>query len=795
MGLFSSEFKPYGQISNQRVLPQRTFSKTHFGELVLANQKTGKLVWDNIREDIMQGSTAKLRRYYKRGVKYGFTGEFRWVQDWATGAYFDTVQAETAEDIDYITNVRFGSVSGANIALAELSRDHGFYERDYDDNGVQAIGTITVNGAEQGITQLDGSSGTMVLTLTDGTTYDSGVHVPQGVTDIFFAEYVSGDNTYYFTTNSITVPPHSGPTDAGVYPIVPLQDNNNGELPYETLPWADDRWRKRDRLISRLGLNFSEMSRQVFSHVPELGSDRWNATYGNQWNNTPRLHSRYPTEASYHDFLAGETGIPNIGTPDWRHYERNYKEMKKECSKHANRPSYEILPETAQFCSDYPTEQDYHDSLVADKEQANQGIDNITDAHFGVFVSPKTLSYSNVISMYYTMKAILPNLVLSPRTIEYPAEQFIHRFGNDGHPEIYGFNFRFGSLFIDYEIADYSLCTRYGVADPIHYPQGKHPKYRHTGFTIADNSNDCLPFDSGARDESFGDTIPPRSDDHETMIELRIQMRGGKYLEMRLFGCRAREIVNVWKDSEFGRRGEVEIVGGVEGFHGGGNIVYSDVFVLPIKVDSTDMVPIFRRERLIRESLIIHLGAIRMQEVKWYERGIFQIIVVFISLVVAFYTAGGGSAGLVAVIETAVTTLVLKMLIGLIDNPYLKALVTVIAIAYGAVDGGTLASDMSLLVEATGVVLKAKLEMDMIELKEKVKEFRHELSEQQEEFDKMKEEVGQKEITSEWLLYIASLAPVEYPDDFFERALNKNLNEVTPGELAPVVPVLPTPQF
>jgi hypothetical protein len=250
---------------------------------------------------------------------------------------------------------------------------------------------------------------------------------------------------------------------------------------------------------------------------------------------------------------------------------------------------------------------------------------------------------------------------------------------------------------------------------------------------------------------------------------------------MRLYGLRAEHDVNVIRDGKHGKSGSAVVSGGLEGFYHVYNEdddedkPYSDVVMFPISIDSAKQVPIFRRERLVRECAIVRVASISIEETKWYQKGIFKVIMVIVSLVIAYFYPPAGVSMLVSLLTTAAIMVVLYIASQVIDNPYLLALIQIIAIAYGGYSGGTLTVNPAMLVEAAGVVVNTAITIQMIELQAEIKEWQKMVNEKQEEYDKMKEEVGLDEFNAEWMLYVAGLTPSEEPEEFFERTLKSEL--------------------
>ena len=137
--------------------------------------------------------------------------------------------------------------------------------------------------------------------------------------------------------------------------------------------------------------------------------------------------------------------------------------------------------------------------------------------------------------------------------------------------------------------------------DPIdHSFSGTHEP---TEFNNAENG------DPSDYDESDGYAVP-----EITCMELRVQDRpdpttgAPRYMEMRIYGIIARHTVNVMRDGEHGKSKSVSVVGGLTGIYTDDE--YSDVVVFPIIYEAAREVPFFRRERFLRESVIIIIDGV-----------------------------------------------------------------------------------------------------------------------------------------------------------------------------------------
>lgn len=820
MGIFSSDYKAHGSISNQQLAPQRTGSDTYFGELVLINQRTGDSVADNIRTDIFDGNTSRLRQFFKKGEKYGYTSSYIFEDSISSDIVEPIITADTGLPVSQMLGGFWGKQSAYNVGLGNISRTRDFHEEYHTSGAVQCIGRIDGRSIQGEVADPN----VLIFLMDDNTQVNTGVQ-KSGIatTEGYYASFLSGNKTYYYFSTNQALNSGDGTTieDVDIFPIIPLQDNGNGEFPYETLPWDDERYDARHRTMRTLGIDFEETSRQVFAWTPEYLGEEWNATYGRQWNFTQRLRNKFPTELGYWEYLTTENGVPDMNQPEWRDYASVWKGKHKQCAKKQRDPDFDILQSDADFCIEFPTEQDYHDSLTEDKEDGGKAIKNITDAHFGLFATAKNLAYSNVVALYATLYPILGLMKKGGGTISNPYK--VVEEGGSILPgtgvDVYNMRIESGSFSIRYEMSDFSICRRYGVADPIMYPPGvRNAKYKHSGWDImtgepVEDDEDAVDrptspplWEAGSIDFSFEGTRAPDSDEHKTCMELRVQDRlspDGRtmFLEIRLFDIVAEQYVDVIRDGKHGKAGSATLVGGLENYWSDYDpsdeeaVPYSDVVMFPLTRTSSDFVPLFRRERLIRECAIIRIGAISMEEVKWYQQGWFQIVMIIVALVISYFyppagaqllvEALGVSAGFAGVIITAAIMSVLYLAAKFIDNPYLLAVIQLAAIAYGGFTGTGFTVNPAMMVEATGVVFQTGLAVKMNALKDEMQEWAEYVNEKKKEMREMAEEVGMNDFNKDFMLYLVGLTPPgEDQADFYLRTQSSELPDVTLGKLA-----------
>ena len=829
----SSDYKAHGSISVNQITPQRKTDDTFFGELVLKNAKTGDNVAQNIRDDIFTGNLAKLRGFEKRGTyvdpvtpanNYEYTAKINFPSLPETELTKINIEADVGRTVDTLSGQKFRDIN---------ERDHGFAQYSMNRNLYFEVVTTSIGGIDvSGTSKLFREPTSSDINLTDFeeiyfeddsievttiplvSTLEASIEDGTAITYLgFYTEYTSGGRTYmFFSTDSKYAGSLGVEEDANIFPIISLQDNWNSELPYEACFGPEHpEYIKRDRPLKAYGIEFEEISRQIMGLIPPHGSTEWDETYEQKWANSLKLTNKYATSLDYYTDISSEVNIPPYQSDEWnRSYALTYRNLMRNCIKPCATGD-EVCDDMQQFCTDNPTELDYYNGLVDDKEKTLDGQKNITDVHLGIFASAKKLGEESSVALYYTLAPILGKML----------------GGSDG----YTMSLEAGSLKIDYAFKEWSLCRRFGIADPIKFPPGiKEPKVKHGDYTIDD---EFFPdFDIGdtynVRDDTFlnerapvedlttapddpNDPFNPTDEINQLThakpvgyIELRVQdvpdpITGeSRFLELRLIGPTAKHLVDVIKDGEHGRSGMVNIQGGLENFYAGDpDTPYSDVLVYPISNQATREVRFFKRERFRRECTIVIIGSIQMQETKWYQTGLFKVFTVIISLALMWFF-GPMAYNLVALIQAAATMAVIHIISIVVENPWLKAILAILTmVVSGYIDGGSLSGALnnpSLWMEASGAVVNAKIADEMIKLQEEMKEFREMVNKKEKEMEKMKLETGMDDYNAEWLRHIASLTPVETYEDFMDRTLNLDIFDSVTDNDAGIVNRLPAPK-
>jgi len=799
MGLFSSKYKAQGSVSISQLADQRTHDDTYIGELVVANTKTGENIADNVRTEIFEGSTGHMRRYKKEGDKYGeFDAEIQLTEDYDIDIIFD-VMLEDGIDPDVITEFEAGEIDTYYKSIGSISgvgglRMNGGQVNTGTPGELDYIYFFEDGRPEPYVTsEVEGPTGHIVFQVSDGvyipevppipgpaapevlpsdTTYDTGLcfgsynetqlpgnTCPDEDPIGFAAQYEIGGNTYIYYTED----PRLAVADTGLLfgfesmPVVAIQDNGNNEQPYYEIPqWLDPPTntilnpdyttllKPRKRTTDKISVDFEKVSKSVFDPdpIPAFGSYEWNMNFGKVYKDDDELQIEYPTEL------------------------------------------------------------DYYNSLVTDYTDMQSNIRNITDVHLGLFASVKKLDESNIVALLHTLKPLMGNInqVTNPSY-----NSFLTR--GSAPTKDYTFKMRAGTLKIDYKIGDYSYIRRQGIVQPDYdlVPKLKKKKgksrvlqsdidnieiYMTDGDPIIEimkPSTDIEASWAGDENDYTGGHGWGR-DPIDTFLELQVQdeadaLGNPTYLEMRFWNMTAKHIVDVKRDGKYGRSFTVTVSGDLKDID---DDDYSDVVVFPLSEDGVFEVPIFKRERLVRESLCIIIDGIAVTKVKWYQRGIFKVIMFIVAVIISFLIKDPtfSLVKLVAAIQTAIVATIigaiLQQLLLMIDSPILAAIVAVIAaVLLGNVDFTSFVDVAMLAVEATGTYLQKHFANKMLSLQEEYDAFKKEVNLKRKEMEALEERFGlNKHSDKDWILWLATLPPIEEANDFFARTLNTNLNEL-----------------
>ena len=752
MGLFDSDYEATGSVSSQPIGQKRDHSDTYFGDLLLMHPVNGNTTADDIRFEWQSGVTASWRKYLRLATRYGFK---------ITSAASST----DATKLDEVKKLwpqakairgKWGKPTGMAQALhyASLDKDIAYrYNRSTKQEYVLKYNPLGGGSSYVEITKKTvNSSGNLEFTTKYGATITTNIKANKPPVEGFFGyvelpyiptyQSFSKDNTYfggdaaYFSTNKLFRSNFTDGRPVRGYPAVSLKDNWNNERPYYTLPSTDPRYKNREKLLDIFGIDFKKFSQQIFATqtIPAVGSGEWNKSYGKDWKRSPELQSKYPTENDYRNFLVRQN---NEGRESARYF---------------------------------------------------------SDVHVGVFVSPKTLDWANVFAFKQVIQDLIPQI---PNGETLPE-------GNYTLKKI-SVDIRSGSLKMSHKIS----WIKYGRV------RGKlstyRPKVGGTNVNLkwtpkhrarwAVNPN---VYPDSVEDEDYSGGI----NSYQTnpfwsyndfngvgaiIVAISSQMDDGSegYEYIELHGPTCKHHIDVYHDPDYGRSEALNIHGSLRGFN---ESDYSDLILFPITENAVKSTPIFKRERLLRETMMVVIAGIRVTEIEWWQKGIFKVLLMVVGAVIGCLVSAclgsGGFAALLAgssaawsalaiyVLKAVVLSMVLSAVLAQIDSPLLAAIF--VFFMPMLLSGGLPANilEMSVhLVEATNTYLQKKMTQEAIAMEEKMAELQREINKKKEEMERLEKEAGMRTdvIKNYSLARMLETPPGEYPEAFFERTLNRDL--------------------
>lgn len=725
MGLFDSDYEFHGSVSSNQLAEQRAHDNTFYGELMMLQPVNGRNMADEIRYDIMHGVTKTLRDFRKTGEREQFFTSI------GSGQPTDTVDILRDVIPGIISaNGSWKIINGYSQAMAEMCQNQQMLYDVIDDQGPDVIGIANFSSplvrrrrVEKVEPDIDNN---LEFTLTNGGIEKSDYSTLSADTLGWFGVVDDGKRRYYYISKDERLrPKFEDGRKIEALPIVSLQDNGNNEEPYYLLGEDHDEYIRRQNTLDALGIDFGEMSKQVFDPepIPDLYSDDWEKDYAPTWDNNEAIRQEYGTE------------------------------------------------------------ENYQRSLVIERQEMMDTQKNITDVHVGMFCSPKTLDWSNVYAMTASLQDMLPNIPSYRDKLE-PGQLV-----QNGGVELY---ITAGSLKITHSFERYSLERVIGKMEDyrINNHKLKVNEKGKVGYLVLEDEND-FP-DPGEPPTQPGRTpiggVPTREGINS---EIALAIKTGKtddgretFQILKLIGTRSSHYIDVIRDGDTGQSGAVVVEGSVVGYL---DAEYSDVILFPITRTGVEATPIFKRERLMRETTIMIVSGIQVVEVEWWQKGVFKIVFFIAAVVVSCYISACSTIG--AYIATAgklaITSLVIGKLLEEIENPFLAAIAVVVAAVITQDFKKLSLIDMAVLgVEATGTYLQKQIALEMVEKLEEFKESQKKLNEKNKELEENMEENGFDNVNNtEYILEKAIMPPLgELAEDFFERALKRDFSIIKQDE-------------
>ena len=761
MGIFDSDYEAQGSVSVNQVGQQRDHDDSYFGDLLLLHPTNGRNTADEIREDMKTGPSSGWRKYMRRAEREGFTIGIG-SSGGGSGASFLTEVQKTYPDAASVSG-SWGAQTGASQAMAIASAP-GKYEYSLS---LTAGGNGTIKSptwSQIAPAMYD------VLDVKISSTNKLEFVCVQGnvVTDInitankegylgivVFKDYMDNisKKLYYFSSNTVFKTSFATNKVIEGYPAIAVQDNGNNEQPYYKLGEDHAEVIRRVNVLDTMGIDFVELSKQIFDpeKIPGYQTPEWNEDYGDLYKKSPELQAEYASERIYYD------------------------------------------------------------DLVSSRNEAKGGIKNITDVHLGMFASPKTLDWSNAYALKAIFQDILPGVppvdrgllpmgtsVQASATINISSGslKITHTFGGYKYGRVVG------------SVADYKPSITipgyddgYGTSTP---DTTKPVKMKvlpdnKVSFGISEGAP-AQPYGTGGLDDLKRIGIDIGTGGIYIAVSAGTDPVSGQptYEFIEVYRPYAEHHIDVKKDGEHGTAQTVVVKGGLRGLVTKPD-EYSDVLLYPLTKNAVKYTPIFKRERLMRETTMLVIDGIQVIEIKWYEKGIFKVVFFIVAVIVSCWLAActtltllaAGNAGAWGAIASlaltmAATSAVAMVIMELVDDPIIAALLIVaLAIAGNWGEAMSNIQMLTLAVEATGTYMQKKAVQTMEALREEFEEFRRMANEKQKELEDMMDEAGMtSNVMTNFALMRMTMPPAgEHAEDFFQRTTNRDSSIIdqTPG--------------
>lgn len=594
-----------------------------------------------------------------------------------------------------------------------------------------------------------------------------------------------------------------------MFPMVPIKDDWSGPGGYFAKPETDPKRKAAEITLKALNLSLEDISKAILDpdDIPAMGSGDWKP-YQRQWQNSQRLQQEYPTEAGYHAFLVEQLNqqkqdIVNI-TDSFVGISATGNSIAE-----ANRVALyytmtELFPKVSfngydmKRIEHYPN-MGYHYEFNCGSFVAVNGwngwshvirrgrVKNEWDKG-GVVAREKNKSSHRILTGSSAQTKIKTTDGDPIKQVIYGNQHLEAKWGTGTDPQA--------------SAGGNTTSSGSTIGDGTYDPTWDKATCNSHGYFFCPKAQACLEQDlsggtcSGNMDEIFGKLY--------SVLEIQVQLSyadpsvpGSEdlYGEIRVFDYGTMHVIT--------RQGKQAII---TGFLAEADTPadpndptavkppvdpddeYQDIVFFPISRKSTEKIQIFERERFLRESVMISVFSVKEIKTKWYQTGVFKVVLFIIALLFSVVT-GGQSITLVLVITTAIQMAVsmiimtiVSVLIDAIDNPLLA---TVFMVAALVLIGGTNISSLgdyaSLGMKAATTYIKKDFAQKMSKLEEEAKEFAQEIKAIEEETEKLMEEAGGiiRSDATDWIMYSTSIPDTESVSSFENRTLNLNNALVT----------------
>ena len=741
----SSEYEFHSYLTANQLQKERAQKDKKIVEVILEKSRTGLTISDYMRDDILHGVTHSINRFNKLGKKHGFAGYYMFADlthEQAIIKHYMVVDgAVNAADLKTITEMKLGLISQLLQSLAQLSQDgHRLQKKEHVEQNETFFGYIQYDGHEWHIKEyiVDEISGNVIISMTrwDGTNkieeeYDTGLpgkSTQEGDKEGVAIEYNTNtdeDTTQYFFSedNKYALIGNTAFEEMEIMPFVALKDDYNNEVPYYRLSKTNAERVRREKVLKALNIDLVETSEGIFSShsIPAIGTGEWNIQYGKWYRQDQDLKDRFSTE------------------------------------------------------------EEYHDHLVAQNQNQAQNTRQISDVHIGFAATPL---FINETSAYAAYQTLLPLLL---------------KYEGAGPIKL-----RVGSLKQEWTFSGVRIVRKQGVPKNIYDTPGALSKKKTKAgwyiksFSKKKNSNGGYVNDDtyfteegiGGDDDDpileniieVGDVNPPDDTPRErkTVFEIRTISAPLEYTEIRIVGWVGTSVTTQRHNPDY-PDGGIRAVSSVDLCDIDDIATYLNGLVIPLTFDAFKTLPIFKRDRLAKETLMLVVQGIAVTETPWYATTLFKIFMIILIVVATIVFAPAGQVGfaLLGLGVGLAVSYALSYIAKLVKSPFLMAMIT-FAVGFMLMGGIVgLVDILSLAVEATGTYMNQKILLTEIENNKKTEAANMHRNKMARELKEIEDKFGlNKESNTKYLLYLASLPPVEHPNDFFGRALNTNLNEI-----------------
>jgi len=534
--------------------------------------------------------------------------------------------------------------------------------------------------------------------------------------------------------------PLHGEIDLDFMPIITLKDDSHPDGYYK-LPRSDPAYFGPKRVLDSIGIDMDEISEQLID---------------------PEDPGTGPTDPAFRKYAQA-----------WRHSD--------------------------QLKEEYPTIDAYYTKVHEDWVSGRQDMNKQTDVNIGMFTSVKFLDEASSIAWYFSMLEFLPRITYNgpqgdsfPARPEFPPTSYMYEVSPASNMEAMTFVTGF---------SDWQHWIRSGDIRT----SGRKRKY--------DASVDVIHlFHDGLSDIEF--MLLPDPTHGDPVIEQRknimsYDIYGISALRVRVQLTRGAnptygEIVLYEPETLHaltGRGKAVQVLGTLRRWYDGGelkyaglistNLVpprtdddYSDIVLFPLTKNGMRKVPLFRRERLIREVTIVSVSYIDIIKTKWYQSRWFSVVLFVVSIVLAALTDGASvpftEALFMSAITATVAMLAMMLINDIVDNPLLSAILRVamlVILKQYSLDNFMQMAQLA--VEATNTYTAKAL---ALEFEEKQEELRKQQREQRDAMAELEKEEIEAGIISPWgfdnMETWSSFPLVESTKDSYERTGNEDYSIV-----------------